>query len=142
MKTIIFLLIISTTLFSQRIYEPKTGGVIVDSLVASAAVDTIISTEIFVGRWKGDVTLAISPVENSGTATAVTITYAVRFIDFNYGDYQTLATLTAADQTAGTDNYMSLTNSADWKWVDYVRIRFISASGTYNVSLEYQVKGQ
>jgi len=124
------------------IYEAKDIGSKTDTLIGTASTDTFTIEEFFIGGGRGSYTLALSPTLNSGTAVDVTLTFALRMKGFNYGTYATLATLTAADITAGTDNYVSLSDVSGWMWADYVSIIATSASGTYNISLEYQIKGQ
>ena len=136
----LIVLMFSMFLFGQNIYEPKYGIIENDTLTASSSTDT--SMEVYVGTWQGAVTLAVSPTLLSGTAVDVTITGGPRFKGFNYGTAEDVATISADDITNGVDQYIVLSDLSWWTWTDYVRFYFSSASGTYSIRLEYQVKGQ
>ncbi len=127
---------------AKGIFGTDATPAVNDSLVASAALDTTNSrTMLYPRGLKGSFTLAVDVTENSGSITTTTVQYRLYFPSFTsasapagvYSTWFTLGTITA-------DNaYMELfdlTANANWLYNQGVQIRFLAASGTFNIDLD------
>ncbi len=127
---------------SRGIFGTDTAPSVNDSLVGSAAADTTNSRVMWYPRGlKGNFTLAVDVTENSGSITSTTVQYRLYFRRFTsasppadvYSNWFTLGTITA-------DNaYMELfdlTANVNWLYNQGVQLRFLAASGTFNIDLD------
>ena len=143
MKKYLFLLLFLPLLVFPDEWTPKNANYIeTDTLSAVASTAADSSTEVYVGRWQGAITLAVAPDTLSGTAQDITVTLTYRMTNFNNAEYVSLGTITAAQITSGQDVYFNITSALTNMWIDYVKVKFSGASGTYSVKLRYQIKGQ
>ena len=112
------------------------------ALDASASTVTATSAAYNIGKRIGAQTLFFEPVENSGTATDVTVTADIRGSN-NSGWCidNAVGTITAAQIAAGTSVFFALSGLSWWTWANEIRFKVAGASGTYNITLNGSLEG-
>lgn len=112
-----------------------------DALDASGSTVSDTSEAVEIGERVGAITLFFDPTLNSGTAQDVTVTADVKGINGDWIVDQAVGTITAAQITAGTNVFFSLSGLSWWAWFNDIRIKVAGASGTYNVTLNGSLEG-
>ncbi len=113
-----------------------------DSLVASAALDTANSRVMLYPRGlQGNFTLAVDVTENSGSITTITVQYRLYFPSFTSastpaGVYSTWFSLGSITADNAYMELFDLTADVNWLYNQGIEVRFLAASGTYNVDLD------